>query len=973
MMKNVRFIGLMILFLVVSIPAQAQLYQTQYRVPGQDWMEIRTERFRLIYPERYNAEAIRAMTILESDYDDIQSLVGGSVKDFPFIINPENDRSNGFVTSLNFRSEVELAPIVGKTMNPRSGDWLELVLPHELVHVMHFSVNPPSFTRALGLFSPDLRRSVHGAAPLGVFEGIAVHHESHGLIPSSGRGHYPYFRNQFSSLIDSGEEWSMGQLLQSSDYTPPFNRHYVGGYEFTNWLLESYGSEVIKESIKTHYKYPFLGYGIALRLTTGDWPGKLYKDFSEIKSTEESDRRSALRGEPVTKSEEIRFDATCRRFNRPLWLDEENLIFYARSCNRSSGFYQYSIDETSSRLLHEVFISPDHIYSIDKQKKQVTYSRYHSDSKFDNLFRGDLHRFDIKNRTSERLTNEKRLFSPEWLESGLYAGQVEATELNLVTINPADGEITGRFEKSDHSSIVQIASNPHREGHFALIGRIKGVQAIWFTDLNISKPLFSSEPDIVFSEGSVYDLSWHPHEEKLLFVSDHTGIMNFYEYDVTNDRVMQLTESRNNVFEGSYSPSGSQIAYIAQQENEQLLYVVERSALAGDVLQRESWKYSDRIENLLGRPLMGREMNRNVDTSEWEFERYRPGGNWLKPRFWSPTYEKEDGLNRFGLKFESVDVMSSQRYDVEINHFSERFWYNAEYVNQTYFPGFRVELFNSPNFTSIGVENGGENSRIDLIQQSRGAALKVPFRYRLESNVRFSSILFEPQYFLSQIRFLDRNQPSTELSDFGTRHTIGMRSILNYRVRQFTRDVQPNSGLILFAEGRYGLNSDQFEIRNNRYQIDVNLSQRKGVRAGAIGYVAPFSKWNQSLRLAASVYSQTEIPVFNVRSTYSDLFSSTPFPEANQVAIFNSRYTIPIIYPDDGGVLLPVYLSNIYLVLFSQSVADMERGDLFGGARTVLGAGVRSRFRLGNLSIDMGISIGWEPRRNEVTWSAGTF
>lgn len=972
-MTTVRFLGFTFLLLMLTLPVQAQLYQTQYRIPGQEWMEIRSEQFRIIYPERYRAEAIRAMTILESDYADIQKLVGGSVHQFPFIINPENDRSNGFVSPLNFRSEVELAPLLGKTMNPRSGDWFELVVPHELVHVLHFSVNPPSFTRAIGLFSPDLRRSVHGAAPLGVFEGIAVHHESHGEIPLSGRGHHSYFRNQFNALIDSRQEWSMGQLLHVSDFTPPFDRHYIGGYEFTDWLLNQYGEEVIKESIKTHYKYPFLGYGTALRITTGEWPGRLYKEFSEKKSADERERRSSLSENTLSESDEVQFDAECKRLNRPLWLDDQNLIFYGRSCNRAPGFYHYNVEEKSSKLIHEVFIPSDHIYSMDTEKKHLYYSRYHADRKFDNLFRGDLHRLDIQYRTVERLTHKERLFSPEWSEKGLFAMQAEGTEMNLVSVHQAGGDVVERFEKPVHSSVVQIAANPHREGHYAMIGRIKSVQAIWLTDLDSEQPLFSTNPDIVFTGGSVYDLSWHPLEEKLLFVSDHTGVMNLYEYDLDEKELIQITESQYNAFEGSYSPSGDRIAYISQGQNEQTLFIIDKPNLLSEPLMSDDWAFNDQVQNLIDRPLMNREINRNTVGEGWEFSRYRTGGSWIKPRFWSPTYERENGLDRLGLQFESIDVMSRQSYKVEVNHYSERFWYNAEYVNRTYFPGFRLEWFNSPNFVTFRGKVNEEEIRLNYIQQSRGGAVKIPIRYRLESNVRFSSILIEPQYFISQIRYLDRNQPSRELSDFGTRHTVGLRSILNYRVRQFTRDVQPNSGLVLFAEGRYGLNSDEFTIRDNRISIDVNLSQRKGVRTGVIGYLSPLSKWNQSLRLSALVYNQTDIPVFNVQSDYSDLFSEVPFQGSNRVGIFSTRYTIPLVYPDEGGLLLPAYLSNIYLVLFTQTISDFDSGVQFDQSRTLFGAGIRSRFRISNLSFDMGISIGWEPARNEVTWNAGTF
>ncbi len=959
--------------LIVPSQVHAQLYQTQYRAPGQNWMEIRSDRFRVIYPERYEQEAIRSMHILESDYRDIQKQVGGSLRNFPAIINPENDRSNGFVSPLNFRTEIELAPIIGKTMNPRSGDWLELVLPHELVHALHFSVNPSSFTSAIGLFSPDLRRSVHAAAPLGVFEGIAVHHESHGTIDGSGRGNHPYFKNQFHTTIGSNEQWSMGQLLHTTDFTPPFDRHYIGGYELTHWLFNRYGEDVIRKTIDFHYRYPFLGYGVALRKTTGEWPNRLYAEFKQTTESAEEERREAITGKGVTAVEEVIFRANCKRLNRPLWTDENQVLFYARSCNRSPGFYQYDIQDGSTNQISEVVIASDYHVSLTSDRNALYFSRLHTDKLYDNLFRGDLHRLDLKSGRSERLTRQARLFSPERINGELYARQVDANELNLVKVDPESGEVLVTYSKPEESSVVQIAGNPHREGHAAVIGRRKSVQAVWLTDLRKAISVMNDEPVIVFREGSVYDLSWHPAEEKFLFTSDHTGVMNIYEYDLEANEVVQLTESLFNAFEGSYSPDGGRIAFIGQEGTEQKLFLMNRAEAVERLVPKWEWVYSDDIDQMFARPLMNRDQEEFDDLEEWEFERYRTGMGWLKPRYWTPVYEQFVGRDRFGLNFQSVDVMSSQRYDMEFSYYADRAWYRAEYVNKQFFPGFRAEIFNSPNFVSFSAEQNGDELRMGYLQQSRGASLKMPVRLRLESNARFSSVLFEPQYFLSQIRFLDAEQTHREVSDFGTRHTIGMRSVLNIGIRQYMRDVQPNSGLVLFGEGRYGLNSDEIQIRDRQVNITANLTQRKGVRVGVVGYVAPLAKWNQSLRMMLQVYDQTDIPVFNVFSNISELFSELRLPGGNRTGILDTRYTIPLTYPDQGGLLLPAYLSNIYLVLFSQTVADMNHEDLIEGSRSVYGLGVRSRFRLSNLAFDVGVSIGWEPTRNQFTGMFGTF
>ncbi len=94
------------------------------------------------------------------------------------------------------------------------------------------------------------------------------------------------------------------------------------------------------------------------------------------------------------------------------------------------------------------------------------------------------------------------------------------------------------------------------------------------------------------------------------------------------------------------------------------------------------------------------------------------------------------------------------------------------------------------------------------------------------------------------------------------------------------------------------------------------------------------------------------------------------------MASLSTRYTVPLWYPDDGGFLVPAYLSNIYLVGFSNTVADLDNysvSDFFEASRTVLGVGLRTRFRLSNLTFDLGIGIGFEPTRNEANPFVGNF
>jgi hypothetical protein len=966
-----KFFSVTFLSILFALPVYGQFYSTQYRLPAQNWKEINTENFRLIYPARYEEQAIRSITILEGEYDDIQSLVGGNLRRFPIILNPGNDRSNGFVAPLNFRSEVELAPIKGKTLNPQSGDWLESVLPHELVHALHFSENPRSITSMLGLFSPDVRRSVHSAAPLGVFEGIAVEHESHGSLTNSGRGNYPYFTNRFTSMLDTPNKWSMGQLVHVTEFTLPFDRHYIGGYELTHWLQNTYGENTIKDAIRFHYRYPFLGFGTALRHTTGKWPGRLYKEFSKYAEEREAERLNEISSSTDTVSLKVEFDATCRRMNRPLWLDDESILFYARSCNIPAGFYVYNILSGEYSLLNEVLISEDHYYSLSADRSHLLYSRYHPDRRYDNVFQGDLHIAEIASGSSDRITRNQRLFSPEMSGNRLFALQTDAHTLSFVEVDPQSGSVIRNISKPENSSIFQIAANPLNSEFVAIAGKVKSVQGIWFEQVDETEILLNRDPDIVFHHGSVFDLHWNADGNRLLFASDDTGSLNVYEYDHDLASVTQLTDSKFNVFEPSYSPDGNFIAYIQQVGNEQILHIFNRNDQLEFSIPEEYWSVNQSVREELERPLMNR-VSSAID-SNWQPQEYSSGLSWLKPRLWVPTYERISGADQFGLTMESVDVMSSQAYSLSIDHYLDRLWYEVNYNFKGFFPGFQIDLFNRPQLTALRIEQEDEEFIQTFLQQSRGISLKIPYRYRIESNARFSSVLIEPQYFVNQIRFLDPSSSSTAFSEFGTRHSIGLRTVLNLRLRQFSRDIQPNKGWVFFTESRYGLNSTELNITTDDFSFTGNLVDRKGFTGGLSTYFAPLMRWNQSMQVTARVITQTDLPVFNTASLYSESFSENPFPGANNVGLINTRYTIPLTFPDDGGLLLPVYLSNIYLVVFSQTAADLNSSDLIAGSRSVFGLGVRSRFRLSNLAFDVGFSVGWEPTRERITGHFGSF
>ena len=969
-----HLILLLLVLFAAATPLFGQFYSNQFRPYGLNWQELKTDHFRIIYPVHHEAEAYRTARILELQYPYVQKLTGGNLHHFPFILNSENDLSNGFVTPLNFRSEIEIPPIKGKTMNPRSGDWLELVAPHELVHALHMNVNSPGLTSVFGLFSPDIRRSIHTAAPLGIFEGIAVEHESHGVLDQAGRGHHAYFTNRFNSNFISDNRWSMGQLVHVSSNTLPFDRHYVGGYEFTHWLINEFGDDVIKDAIEFHFRWPILGFGFALRRKTGEWPSSLYRNFADDIEQNESQRSRSLGTPTLEFSEKPLISKKGADIRRPLWLNDQTLLVFGRFYNAPTGFYIYDITTDKLDLLFEHRSVEDFRFSIDRSTNQLYFADYVTSGKYDNTYSANLFRYDLNTDTISQLTRNERVFAPAAGHT-LMALQTDGSSNRLVAVDSDSGETEPLVHPGELETIEEIVHHPAGRNLSAIIARKGSVQALWTVSTDQINGFLDQDPDILFKGGSVYDLDWHPSEEKLLFTSDHTGTMNVYEYEISNSTVRQITNSWYNAFEASYSPNGSQIAYVYQDQSRNFPSILKQNHYYGRILSEDEWKPTPESIAAMDRNLLDTE--NKPDESGWYSSNYSTGLSWLKPRTFLPYYdEPASGIREAGIQFLSADPMNRNTYSLSLSTAQDRFWFDLDYQYSGFYPGFGLNVFERPSFALIRDSQRELETPVHLMLQNRGAGFHIPFRYSFRRNTRLTSISITPFFEAAQVRFFETGSTTSALNDFTTQHSAGLSAIFNYRLRQFRRDLQPNAGWIFLVQTELDLGALDFDFTVNEVNFTNQRVERRGLRLGLFKYLAPLSRWNQSLRLSGQILTQTQPGKYNAQSIVSNAFADDVFLGAHNLAFFGTRYTLPFIYPDDGGFLVPVYLSNLYLVLFSQSAANLNESgysEVIMNSQTAFGAGIRSRFRLSNFTIDFGIGVGYEPSRDQWSFIIGQF
>lgn len=977
-MNNLKLL-ILTLFLCMPLQASSQFYDSfvKHRPQGLNWQQLNTDHFRIIYPDGEDSLAYRTGAILENQYPLASKLTGGLLENFPVVLDNYNDLSNGFVTSLNFRSEVVLAPFKGKGMNPRTGDWLEGVLSHELVHAAHVNVQLPqeerkfSFSGLLSYVSPDAARSIHSFVPVGLHEGLAVYHESNAVSTGGGRGNYTYFNNRFNSNFTSSKQWNMGQTFIPSDYTLPYNRHYLSGYHFMDWLQDTYGEETARNSIRFHYYYFFMGYGFSLYHTTGKWPWELYDEYITQLKKEEKDRKSLIENNTTSKSTVIDIPFKGELLRSPKWISEQKLLTYGNFYNGDVGFYSYNLEDHSFRLIRESFTVDSYNYEIAPSKDEMLYSSYKKDPLYPGVFKSKIYQLDINTGEQTAVSEQQRIYNPTSNGNRILALQTKGASARIVEIEDS-GQLSV-IKEFMNATPVALKFNPVNPAQIAVIVNRRGTQALWIASSETLSEDLDNQPTVAFKNASVFDPEWHPSGKQLLFSVDAEPAMNVYELDLQNDTIAQLTNSRYNAFEASYAPDGNRIAYVLQQGDEQKLAVLDRRHFSQKVLSGNQLMTTEEVREAFSKPLLGAAL---LTDNNWTKSDYKSDLSWLKPRIVFPVIRENSNEIQTGVLISSSDVLTSQGYYAEITGIQNRLWYNLSYNNKTFYPGFKLSAYSDPDFFVL--TDPGADQGFGVMREERGFELNVPFNYTFKGDTRLSSVSVSSGIGLEQHKYYDL-QPDA-LSDYSNRLTAEWSAQLNLGILNRRRDIQPSSGFGLFGLIDKTLNTPKTQLRYPSGAIrDITLSDQWAVYYGVFGYLSPLRELNQSLRLDVQFLQQSKSPVYSTNTIVPMGFSENPFPSFvdndvnNSLARISSRYTVPLFYPDTGGLTVPLYLSSIYLTGFSHTLTSLDANNLIDASRSIFGAGFHIQFKVSNLMFDFGVGIAFEPSRNETQLIIGQF
>ncbi|MEX2466886.1 MAG: hypothetical protein WD995_08240 [Gemmatimonadota bacterium] len=552
-----KVLGLAAGFLFAAAALQPGPAAAQQVPPNEAWRTLETDRARVTFPARLEELGRRAAYRTEVALSALEAsflpLPKGTVD---ILVTDHTDFSNGFAqVTPSKRVTIYARPPVDEPGLGYFDDWLDLVITHELAHIVHLDHTGT----ALG----QLLRAVFGRVPTAwpffpghgtprwVTEGLATWYESE--LAGGGRTHGTYHEMQLRTAVLQGRFEQIGPASGTSPVWPAGNRPYAYGSLFFDHLLDRHGVDrmaALAEAIAGQwipYRMDAAGreaFGVSLSDAWRAWGDSLSARYERL------DEELARQG-PITELEPLTDGA--RWAVEPL-VAEDGTLAYVRSDGRSDTRIVMQPTQAGGRSgaarvngIASFDWMPDGRLLVGQLEYQGVHRLY-----------SDLYVIDPEAGT-RRITDRARLAQPSAGPDGAWAVAVHegGGTTELVRVDLATGLVTPLVATDDLEHWAHPAVSPDGSLVAATRWHVGGFHDV--VVLDASTGAVRSE----VTRDRALDLapSWSPDGRWLVWASDRTGIQNVLAAPVdpvtgTAGRPRLVTNVRTGVAFPSVAPDG---------------------------------------------------------------------------------------------------------------------------------------------------------------------------------------------------------------------------------------------------------------------------------------------------------------------------------------------------------------------------------------------------------------------------------
>ena len=430
-------------FLFLSLILSINSVSGQYYETGQDpaslkWMQIKTGRFTVIYPEKYNEGGKAFARSLDDAYSKLITIFPEKKFRIPVIIHSFSTRSNGYVAWAPRRMEIYPTP----EQNTIPLDPNKQLAVHELAHVFQMEALNKSFSKIMTIpFGEQFTGIVASLLPLWFLEGDAVFAET--ILTGSGRGRSPSFQKQLKAhTVEKSGYYSYDKSVNGSyrNFVPDY---YQYGYQMVAWSMAKYDPQLWNNVLKFTAREPFTinPVNISLKKDSGLTKKRLYREaFDTLRSiwSDELLEKKTMEYESLNPDKKGKYI----NYYSPVVAGIDSIISIKTSLSDLPSFVLINPSTKSEKRIH----SPGQLYPwvISYGKNKIVWVETESDTRWENRDYSVIKILDINKNQVRKLSRKTRYMAASISPDGRKISAIENTTTNknnLVLIEAATGDI----------------------------------------------------------------------------------------------------------------------------------------------------------------------------------------------------------------------------------------------------------------------------------------------------------------------------------------------------------------------------------------------------------------------------------------------------------------------------------------------------------------------------------------------------
>jgi len=537
-----------LIFFALCQGINAQFYETGQDPSSIKWLQIKTNRFSLIYPESYGQEGLKFARSLDESFTKLGSLFPENKVRIPIIIHNYTTFSNGYVAWAPKRMEIYPTP----EQDGIPLDTKEQLTTHELTHVQQLSSLNKGFTRIMSVITGEqVAGAVSAFLPLWFMEGDAVFAES--LLSPSGRGKTAAFQKEMKAIaLEKSKIYSYDKMVAGS-FKTNIPDHYQYGYQMVAWSFSKYNSRLWNKTLDFTAKYPFTlnPVNYSLRENAGLTKSKLfYETFDSLKVIWQREEKiiapvNYLTVNPDKKKEYVNYYS-------PVIVGKDSIVSVKTTFSSTPEFVLINLsDKTEKRIFTPGIMYP---YFLSGSYGKIAWVEQRPDPRWDNRNYSVIMIMDIVTRNLRQLSFRSRYLSASVSKDGIFIAAAENTvknENSLVIINAANGDILNKIPVPGNAFAQKPQWSQSGEEVTIISLSEKGEGILSYSlKLNVWNTLIPPARNDLQSA--------FLRNDSLIFVSSSSGIDNLYIL-TPEKKIARLTNSKY----GAYDPypSGGNVVF----------------------------------------------------------------------------------------------------------------------------------------------------------------------------------------------------------------------------------------------------------------------------------------------------------------------------------------------------------------------------------------------------------------------------